>query len=266
LSGADLRGADLWKADVTGADLTNASLQRASLVETRLDRANLTECHIYGISAWNVKLEGAVQLNLHIAPSNEADIQVDNLEVAQLIYLLLNNKKVRGVVDTATSKVVLILGRFTPERKAVLDGIRDRLRKPHGFVPMLFDFGGPASRDKTETIKFLTSIARFVIADITDARSIAHELASIVPFFPSVPVQPLLLASEEKYDMFEHFKSYQRVLKPVFYDNYESLLLQLEKIIAHVDQKAEKLRRKLRGPEPHRSGSKRLRHRPKAEH
>ena len=39
-------------------------------------------------------------------------------------YLLLNNEEIRHVIDTITSKVVLILGRFMPERKAILDAIR----------------------------------------------------------------------------------------------------------------------------------------------
>ena len=54
-----------------------------------------------------------------LPPAYEAPSQVDDLEVAQFIYLLLNNQNVRQVIDTITSKIVLILGRFTPERKAV---------------------------------------------------------------------------------------------------------------------------------------------------
>jgi hypothetical protein len=37
---------------------------------------------------------------------------------------MLHNQKVRDVIDTITSKAVLILGRFTDERKAVLDAPR----------------------------------------------------------------------------------------------------------------------------------------------
>jgi hypothetical protein len=49
------------------------------------------------------------------------------------------------VIDTITSKVVLILGRFTPERKSVLDAIRDQLRK-RNYLPVLFDFEKPSNR------------------------------------------------------------------------------------------------------------------------
>jgi hypothetical protein len=85
---------------------------------------------------------------------NEPEITVDNIEVAQFIHLLLNNQKIRDVINTITSKAVLILGRFTDERKAVLDALREELRK-RNLLPILFDFAIPASRDVTETIKTL---------------------------------------------------------------------------------------------------------------
>ena len=54
--------------------------------------------------------------------------------MAQFIYLLLHNEKIREVIDTITSKAVLILGRRTPARKAVLDAIRDELRRRNYFT------------------------------------------------------------------------------------------------------------------------------------
>jgi hypothetical protein len=127
--------------------------------------------------------------------------------VLQFIYLLLNNEKIRNVIDTITAKVVLILGRLTPDRKIVLDAIRDDLRK-RDYLPILFDFEKPTSRSLTDTISTLAHMARFVIADITDAKSVPQELMRIVPFLPTVPVQPLLLASQHEYGMFNDFRLY----------------------------------------------------------
>ena len=76
--------------------------------------------------------------------------------------------------------MVLILGRFTPERKAVLDALREELRK-RDYLPVLFDFDKPASKDITETVSMLAHMARFVIADMTDPRCIPHELAIDYP-------------------------------------------------------------------------------------
>src|SRR5262249_45038979 len=151
-----------------------------------------TGCRIYGVSAWGLKLERAKQQNLVITPEDEPTVTVDNIEIAQFIYLLLHNQKVRDVIDTITSKTVLILGRFTDERKAVLDALREGLGNRNS-LPILFGFSLPATRDITETISLLARMARFVVADITDAKSIPQELAVIVPDLPSVPVQPLLL-------------------------------------------------------------------------
>lgn len=151
-------------------------------------------CSVHGISVWDVKLKGAIQSNLVITPRGESVIQVDNLEVAQFIYLLLNNERIRHVIDTITSKVVLILGRFTPERKVVLDAIREKLRE-RDYLPVLFDFEKPESKDLTGTVSTLANMARFIIADLTDPSSVPHELATVVPS-TVVPVQPILLEEQ----------------------------------------------------------------------
>ncbi len=226
LRNADLRDADLTAADLRGANLGGAILNGATLVDTNLDGANLSGCAVYGIAAWNVSLRSAIQSNLVITAHGESPVQVDNLEVAQFIYLLLHNEKIREVIDTVGKKAVLILGRFTAERKAVLDAIRDALRT-HGYLPILFDFEKPGSRDTHETIVTLASMARFIVADITDPKSIPQELGSIVPNLPSVPVQPVLQAGYEPWGMYDHIVRYPWVL-PVFrYESGEALVAEL---------------------------------------
>src|SRR5262249_2114359 len=147
LSGADLSGANLYtanlnEADLSGANLSGAILEGTTLVETNLENADLNGCRIYGMSASALRGGPRDQRNLIITPNNEPVVTIDNIEVAQFIYLLLNNQKIRQVIDTITSKVVLILGRFTEERKRVLDAIREELRK-HDYIPVLFDFDKP---------------------------------------------------------------------------------------------------------------------------
>jgi Pentapeptide repeats (8 copies) len=241
LSGADLSGAHLVKVYLAGANLGGADLSHTLLVETNFAGANLTGCKVYGTSAWNVNLKGAHQSDLVITPSDEPAITVDNLEVAQFIYLLLHNDKIRRVIDTITSKAVLILGRFTPERKAVLDAIREELRR-RNYLPILFDFEAPSSRDFTETVSTLAHMARFIVADLTEAKSIPQELQRIVPDLPSVPVQPVLQASAQEYSMFEHFKRYPWVLATYQYQNLEEVIASLaEKVIAPAELKANEL-------------------------
>jgi uncharacterized protein YjbI with pentapeptide repeats len=206
LSEADMSEADLSSSNLNGAVVRKTNLSFANLRFARLVAADVSEAIfsgtlVYGCSFWNLKGTPKEQLNVVITPQTEAPITVDNIEVAQFIYLLLKNQKIRSVIDTITSKVVLILGRFTPERKAILDAIREELRD-RDYLPVLFDFEGPSSRDITETVATLAHMARFVIADITDAKCIPQELSFIVPNLPSVPVQPLILSSQREYVMF----------------------------------------------------------------
>jgi len=198
-------------------------------------------CNVYGVSVWDAELEGAIQSNLVTTPYTESTIQVDNLEVAQFIYLLLNIKKIRHVIDTMTSKVVLILGRFTPERKAVLDAIRDELRN-RNYLPVLFDFEKPESRDLTETITTLAKLSRFIIADLTDPSCSPYELASIVPTTP-VALQKIILKGQKEYAMFVDLKNrYRWVLNPYRYDRQETLMANLDaKVIGPAEAKARTL-------------------------
>ena len=249
LSGADLNRAYLWgsdfrEADFSGADLTEADLRNTQLARANFEGAKLVGCKVYGISAWELRLEGAEQSSLIITPSDQATVTVDSLEVAQFIYLLLNNSKIRDVINTITTKAVLILGRFTPERKAVLDAIRQELSK-RNYVPILFDFDQPAARDTHETITLLARLARFVIADITEPRSIPQELVSIVEALPSLPVQPLLKAGSEPWGMFDHVRRYPWVLPVQEYDQLNDLLASLgDKVIGPAEQKAKELERR----------------------
>jgi uncharacterized protein YjbI with pentapeptide repeats len=241
LRGANLSRADLSWAVFYKADLSGANLTEAHLIDTDFEGANLTGCRVYGIAVWNVALVEAKQSDLVISDPWHSVITVDNLEVAQFIHLLLHNEKIRQVIDTITSKAVLILGRFTPERKAVLDAIRNELRRQN-YLPILFDFEKPASRDLTESISTLARMARFIIADITEAKSIPQELQRIVPDLPSVPVQPLLQVSAGEYGMFEHFKRYPWVLETYHYESLEEVIDSLpEKVIAPAEVKAKEL-------------------------
>ena len=237
LSGGHLRGAYLG-----GADLGEADLQAAVLIGTDFSAADLTGSRIHGVSAWGLKLEGSRQQNLIITRADEPEITVDNIEVAQFIYLMLHNQKIRDVIDTITSKAVLILGRFTDERKAVLDALREELRK-RNYLPILFDFDKPTSQTTDETITLLARMARFIIADVSDAKAVLQELRAIVPDLPSVPVQPVIAATQEEPGMFDFYRNFRSFLPVHHYASQDQLLADLgEKVIRPAELKVLDLR------------------------
>ena len=213
-----LRGANLNGASFVGAALKDCNLTGANLNGVSFLGATLKDCDIHGIAAWDIKTDSETEMEgLTVTNHKEARIAVDTLELAQFVYMLTHNPSIRKVLDAVTAKVVLILGRFSEgERKQILDQLRLLLRQ-RGYIPILFDFERSASRDLTETISLLAGMSRFVIADLTDAKSLPQELLAIVPNLPSVPVQPLVLKGHKPYAMFEHFRRFPWVIAPFEY-------------------------------------------------
>lgn len=240
LSDAILTMADLADVKASGADFRRADLTSAVMVGADLSRANLTGSHVYGVSAWNVNLDGTIQRDLSITRASEPTVTLDDLQVAQFLYLILDNRAIRGVLDTVTTKIVLLLGRFSPERKVVLDALREALRD-RGYVPVLFDFERPTSRDFTETVVTLAHMARFIVADLTDPASLPKELEAIVPRL-AVPVQPVIEAPNEPYAMFNDYWKYEWVMAVHRYASQKELIASFNSVlIERAERKADEL-------------------------
>ncbi len=115
----------------------------------------------------------------------------------------------------------------------MLDAIREALRQGEcDFVPVVFDFDKPASKTTAETVSILAGMARFVIADLTDAKTVLQELREIVPSSPSLPVQPLLLDSQNEPGMLDSFKPYPWFMDVHRYESADSLLARLAEVTA----------------------------------
>ena len=223
---ADFRAASFRRADLSGADFSGAVLRHVSLVEANVEGTVLRGAQVYGLGAWNLIGSPADQRGLVIQSATASRrpvddpprpaISVDDLLTAQLLFVLLDNANVARVLQTSTERTVLLLGRFSAQRKPALETMRDALLQAN-FVPLLFDFKRAPSRDLTETIMAMAQMACFVVADLTDARSVAQELSHIVPFMPSLPVVPIVRQGEAPYAMFEHFMRYPWVLPRLEY-------------------------------------------------
>ncbi len=231
LRNADLTGAGFYGVNLSGADLTDATLSLASFVETDLRGATLIGCKVYGVAAWDVTTDdGTEQSDLVIATASGQPLAwVDDIEVAQLIYMLSRSNKLRRVIDTLGSRGVLIIGRFTPERLKVLHAVRDALRKRHDLLPIMFDFDPQASKTTLDTLMTLAYMSRFVVADMTDARAVVQELTKITDNLRSLPIKLIIAESAQMPSMSDSFLVADSILKPVYrYGSYEQLLADLE--------------------------------------
>jgi hypothetical protein len=219
-------------------------------VETQVGNAKLSQSRVYGVNVWDLIGEFAEQKDLVINRERESAITVDNIKVAQFIYLILNNEEIRDTINTLTSKSVLILGRFSiPERKTILDALRNRLRE-FNLLPIVFDFDRPVDKDFTETIKTLAGLSYFVIADVTNPKSSPLEMQATVPDY-QIPFVPIIQEDESPFAMMVDLqKKYNWVLPTVTYDSMETLIKVLKPLIIDPAMKKRQELRIIKAQEP----------------
>ena len=255
LRGANLSNAGMWGVTLIGSDLSDAALddsdlEHASLARCRMIRTSVsgTKLHgawVYGAAIWDLKGKPASEDWLNITPdgshyfeSDAVQLRIDGLALAQFMYTMTasvrqptNDAALGKLLEAFSKSNVLLLGRFTEERKAVLDAIRNALLTSRTLFPVVFDFKKPTGRDLTETIMFLATSSRLIIVDLTDPSSVPHELASIVPTLPSVPVIPLIERKERAYALFEHLERYPWVMPIHIYDSVEDVISTLPSLV-----------------------------------
>jgi hypothetical protein len=235
LSGAHLQKAnfcrtDLYMTDFTGAHMQGANLQGVQLAQTIFLNAEIDGCTVYGLSAWDLKLnQDTQQSNLVIryrqaGEKEEKTALVDGLDLASFVYLTLCNENIARIIDAASRKWVLILGRFTQGRE-VLDAVADSV-KQEGKIPVIFDFSRPEHRDLIETVLLLAGMSAFVIVDISDPKSTPLELYAIATNY-GVPIFPIVAATSDAFSLFAPLRRFRWVFPPMSYKDTRDLVTRL---------------------------------------
>jgi hypothetical protein len=199
------------------ADLHGLTPRGVNLARTTLDWADLSRADLTGASFAGAKLYGAHLEHPTLDKADFAEPRLDGTHLARA-SLRYADRRVASAFGGDMAKVY---------------ATRNVLREEHGLLPILFDFAPSANRNLTETLRLLASMCRFVIADLTGARRIPQELSHIVPNFPSVPVQPIILASQRGYGMLEHWRQFRSVLPEYPYADSKQLLENFETAVFH---------------------------------
>ena len=157
----------------------------------------------------------------------------------------LDGRNFGEILSELTRRRVLILGRFTGRRLKILKAIQARLAEhPNRYIAELFTFARPESRDLIESIIGFASLSRFIVADLSEPKSVQSELEAIVKNFLSVPVVPLISRTGKEYATFASIQRRENVAKPTV--RYRDLDDLLEKLDDEVVPKAEALLEKMR--------------------
>src|SRR4029077_313534 len=129
----------------------------------------------------------------------------------------------RDIAETQ-KRGVLLLGRLTEGRTAVVERLREELRK-RNYVPIVFNFDKPETKDFTETVRLLAGLSKFVIADITNPKSSPLELQATIPEI-MVPFQPIIAQGEKPFAMLQDLwiKHRDWVFEPIEYSSIDRLM------------------------------------------
>ena len=108
----------------------------------------------------------------------------------------------------------------------------------------MFDFQASANQTTVGTMRTLANMARFVIADLTDARSVLQELQAIVPDLPKLAVRLLIQKSAHEYGMLDDIRAYRSVVEETYeYESLEEVIASIKKnIIGPAEAKVKELR------------------------
>jgi len=259
-SGADLRGAYLFGTDFREAKFCCADLSGANIMHANLNGADFTDakldaCKIYGTSVWALGGVSDVESQYSLQYGNpqrskDAALRTDNIEAAQILALLLNQPRIGPLLDSISAKCVLLLSRFGTTRPGKssqvripkrLERIRSRLHEI-GYVPLLFDFEQPSTHDLIETVLTLAGMSAFIVADITDPKSVPLELQVVAPNY-MVPIVPILKAGNDEFAVLEPLRrKFHWILPTHIYKNDNELL---DGLTDNVVSRAEKKRQQL---------------------
>ncbi len=275
LSGAKFRESELRSANLMNANLTNASFIDAYLPGAKLDRANLKGtlfryCDLGYASFMNAKLSGAritkctaryvnakrieigpdvtqKDLNLGNVLSSVygglymRDINVDDLRAASFVGELEKPEALTHLINAGSKYMVLILGSFDRKSRKILAAIEANLWDT-GRIPIVYEFEGPNQRALVDAVRFFAVLSEFVIADITDPRSVAFELNALVPDL-AIPLVPLIREGSKPFAMFADLqRKYPWVMRPFAYRTTRQIDQQFPSIIELAVSSSEKLK------------------------
>jgi hypothetical protein len=134
----------------------------------------------------------------------------ETLAAVPAITRRLDGPGVNRVVSEVASRSVLILGRFSADRKPVLDLIRRELSAGRrDYIPIVFDFDRPKELTMIEAVFRLAAVSRFVIADLSDPKWVLAELQKILMTLPLLPVVPIIDAAQKEDLVLEHIATYR---------------------------------------------------------
>jgi uncharacterized protein YjbI with pentapeptide repeats len=251
---ATLSQADLTRACFDGANLTEASLSDAIIDETSFLGTKLQGTHVVGTFIRRVKTDDKTDqrglfVDVHVAWERRPGemikfTEANDIRVAQFHNIVDEPGSVGKLLAATTKRVVLILGRFLPRRKRVLDRLAKALGE-RGKIAVIFDFPSPEDREVSDTVRFIAGMAEFIVVDLTKASSVPLELQATIPDL-MIPVIPIIQTGHQVFSMFSDLQRRYFWIQPtVSYKDVNQLVKYVDDaIVARAENAAEQIKKR----------------------
>jgi len=247
ISQADLTKTRFDGADLTGASLDDAILDETSLLGTKLQGASVGGTFIRRVKTDNKTDQRGLSVDVHVAWDRRPGemimfTEANDIRVAQFHNIVDEPGSVGKLLAATTKRVVLILGRFLPRRKRVLDRLAQALRD-RGKIAVIFDFPSPTDREISDTVRFIAGMSEFIVVDLTKASSVPLELQATIPDL-MVPVLPIIQSDHKAFAMFSDLQRRYFWIQPtVSYKNSVQLVRYVDDaIVACAERAAEQIK------------------------
>ncbi len=224
LRSADFKGANLSGVDLCQADIRFADLTCAILVGAKVDQANISECHVYGVHTWDLEGDFAEQKDLFLTRTWEAPITLDNIQIAEFVNPILHKPGLRNATHAPVFNSILFLGRFSDfDRYLLLQGLKEQVRRIH-LSPVVFNLDFAESSALYPKVKTLAGLTLFVIVDVSQCGSDLAQLDAVLPEHPT-PVVPIYQKDDSAHAILDAMQTkYPWVMKAVPYSRADDLL------------------------------------------
>jgi hypothetical protein len=227
---ADFRGATFrWVV------MENVNFRFACLSDCKFYDSKIIGCKIYGASIWDIDAVRTEQRDLLIPNRKEngkwtgETITIDDIQLGNVIFLLLDNANYRKMFNESKKKSVLILGRFGKNLEQTINPLKNELRK-RNLSPIVFDFDKPNALDLMEAIVLLAFMSKFIIADLSDATSVIGELQAILSS-QMLPVLPIIRRSSTLFSTYAFTNKFIWIAQPLIYDEIQQVIEKFDSVI-----------------------------------
>lgn len=217
------------QSNLVGSSWIGVDFSSARMAGVDCDGAVFERCTIEGLGVWKASGTPRREEQLRADASDFGMLALNDLKIGPALFEVVRNDALPRLFELLSSKLVLILGRFAPAAsKERLERLRAEIGR-RGYIAVVVDWELQGRFNATTIVSAISMCSRFIVADVTDARTVIAEVREALAQRP-VAIQPLLLfgSPEPAFLRWARTDKYQQLLPTITYRDINDLIAKLD--------------------------------------